>query len=156
MKRPWNIIDTPVYSLATYDGDSVNMNICTYVTAVSMQPKLYAVAVYQNTKTLSNLHASSHAVLQLLHPDQISLVKRLGKRSGFDFNKEHWLQKNGWMNNWDGHKVLNGCAACILLQKNTSLVTGDHELFIFEAIRFKTFSEEVLPFQELITQKIIL
>ena len=32
MKRPWNIISPPVYSLVTYDDEGkVNMNICTYI-----------------------------------------------------------------------------------------------------------------------------
>ena len=156
MKRPWNIIDTPVYSLATYSEDAVNMNICTYVTAISMQPKLYGVAVYQNTKTLHHLQASSIAVLQILHPDQISLVKPLGKKSGFDFDKELYLQKHGWTDTWNDYKVLKGCAAYILLKKTSSVPSGDHTFFIFEATRYKTVFEQVLQFQELITQKIIL
>ena len=45
MKRPWNIISPPVYSLVTYDEEGkVNMNICTYVSAVSMKPKMYSIA----------------------------------------------------------------------------------------------------------------
>ena len=40
MKRPWNIIDLPVYSLLSNDvNGNINMNICTYVSAVSMKPK---------------------------------------------------------------------------------------------------------------------
>ena len=46
MTRPWNLLNLPVYSLATYQGEKVNMNICTYVSAVSMKPKQYMVAVY--------------------------------------------------------------------------------------------------------------
>ena len=80
MKRPWNIIDAAVYSLATYHNDILNMNICTYVTAISMQPKLYAIAVYNHTKTLDNLLQPSSAVLQLLHKEQYKLVKMLGKK----------------------------------------------------------------------------
>ncbi len=156
MKRPWNIIDTPVYSLATYHDDVVNMNICTYVTAISMHPKLYGVAVYQHTKTLQLLQASSTAVLQILHPDQISLVKPLGKKSGFNFDKALYLQKKGWTDTWNEYMILKGCAAYILLNKTSSVASGDHEFFIFEAIRYKTVSEEILQFQELIKQKIIL
>ncbi len=33
VKRPWNIVNMPVYSLATYVDDQLNMNVCTYVTA---------------------------------------------------------------------------------------------------------------------------
>ena len=52
MKRPWNIISPPVYSLVTYDEEGkVNMNICTYVSAVSMKPKIYSIAIDYTTKT---------------------------------------------------------------------------------------------------------
>ncbi len=37
-KRPWNLIDVPVYSLVTRNGDETNMNLCTYVTAIA-KPK---------------------------------------------------------------------------------------------------------------------
>ena len=97
MKRPRNIIDAAVYSLATYHNDTVNMNICTYVTAISMQPKLYAIAVYNHTKTLDNLIQSSSAVLQLLHKDQYKLVKMLGKKE--------MLQSDGFVA-FDKAKVL--------------------------------------------------
>lgn len=156
MKRPWNIIDTPVYSLATYKADAVNMNICTYVTAISMQPKMYAIGVYEKTKTLANLQHNSSAVLQLLHPDQISLVQQLGKKSGFRFNKQSYLHKKGLLDNWNGFTVLKGCAAYLLLQKSSSVLTGDHELYIFDTLKYKTISENVLQFQQLISDKIIL
>ena len=46
MKRPWNIINPPIYSLVTYDEtDNLNMNICSYVSAVSLKPKLYSIAM---------------------------------------------------------------------------------------------------------------
>ena len=55
MKRPWNIISPPVYSLVTYDEHGkVNMNICTYVSAVSMKPKMYSIAIDYTTKTYKN------------------------------------------------------------------------------------------------------
>ena len=71
MKRPWNLIDLPVYSLLTLDEEGViNMNICTYVSAVSMQPKIYSVAIDYKTKTYQNLTNSQVAVLQLLTKEE--------------------------------------------------------------------------------------
>ena len=91
MRRPWNIINTPVYSLATYQNGLVNMNICTYVTAVSRHPKSYIVSIENGSQTLVNLVHSQHAVLQLLTTKQINLIKVLGKRSGTKFNKDRYL-----------------------------------------------------------------
>ena len=81
MQKPWNIPDLPVYSLATYADGMVNMNICTYVTKVSMSPGMYVIAVYEGTKTLENISTSDIAVLQLLHEEQHGLVRLLGKKS---------------------------------------------------------------------------
>ena len=56
MKRPWNIIDLPIYSLQTTDKKgNINMNICTYVSAISIKPKMYSIAIDYNTKTFENL-----------------------------------------------------------------------------------------------------
>ena len=87
MKRPWNITDHPVYSLATYRDGKVNMNITTYAMAVSMKPKRYVVALYHNTRSLENFRSSGKAVLQILTTDHIKLVRYLGKRSGFSVDK---------------------------------------------------------------------
>ena len=92
MRRPWNIINQPVYSLLTKDSlGNINMNICTYVSAVSMNPKIYMIAIYYNTKTYENLINSDSAVLQLLSKDNISLVRGLGKKSGMKIDKDKYL-----------------------------------------------------------------
>ena len=92
MKRPWNIIDSPIYSLQTVDRNGkINMNICTYVTAVSMKPKIYAIAIDYNTLTYKNVKNSNQFVLQLLSKNQIELVKKFGKKSGYKFNKDKFL-----------------------------------------------------------------
>ena len=76
MKRPWNIIDLPVYSLLSNDvNGNINMNICTYVSAVSMKPKIYSIAIDFKTKTYDNLIACDRVVLQLLSKKNISLEK---------------------------------------------------------------------------------
>ena len=67
MKRPWNIINPPIYSLITYDEtDNLNMNICSYVSAVSLKPKLYLIAIDYSTKTYKNLKQNSVVVLQVI------------------------------------------------------------------------------------------
>lgn len=155
MRRPWNLIDSPVYSLATYAGGQVNMNICTYVTAISMEPKIYAIAIYKNTKTLENMQDTEHAVLQFLHPEQFKLVKNLGQRSGVNFNKHRYLSKNNLVENWNGYDVLKNTAARILLQKIDFKETGDHLLFTFKAEKYKSYHPEVLTSEILRIKKII-
>lgn len=155
MRRPWNLIDSPVYSLATYAEGQVNMNICTYVTAISMEPKIYAIAIYKNTKTLENMQDTEYAVLQFLHPEQFKLVKNLGQRSGVNFNKHRYLTKNNLVENWNGYDVLKNTAARILLQKIDFKETGDHLLFTFKAEKYKSYHPEVLTSEILRIKKII-
>ncbi len=157
MRRPWNIVDQPVYSLATYADGHFNMNICTYVTAVSMSPKMYAVAVYHNTKTLFNLQNTDTAVLQLLSTEQIKLVNILGKKSGNNYNKENYLHKKKLITTWQGYPVLENVAALLLLNKKTVIPSGDHELFLFDVVKYTTFREtNILTFKELINKGLIL
>ena len=144
MKRPWNIIDCPVYSLATFCEGKVNMNICTYVTAISMEPKIYAIAIYNETKTLENMLRTDRAILQFLHPDQYKLVRNLGQRSGLSFNKYNYLSKNNLLESWNGYDVLKNASARILLEKIDFTQTGDHVLFTFKTEKYKSYHSEVL------------
>ena len=66
MKRPWNIIDLPVYSLLSNDvNGNINMNICTYV-CCKYETKIYSIAIDFKTKTYDNLISCDRVVLQLL------------------------------------------------------------------------------------------
>lgn len=158
MKRPWNIVDVPVYSLATYTDTSVNMNICTYVSAVSMSPKLYMIAIDYHTKSFENLRQKDRAILQLLHSTHAPLVKLLGKKSGQRIDKEKQLDRKDMLTTWDERKVLRNASAYLsLVIKDSTNIGGDHELFYFEVEKsVSKSSENILMFQELIKQGIIL
>ncbi|CAN5370324.1 hypothetical protein BH10BAC4_BH10BAC4_19100 [soil metagenome] len=155
MKRPWNLANIPVYSLATYDGGRVNMNICTYVSAVSMDPKRYMVAVYRNTKSLFNLEQSNTAVLQLLGKEHLALVNVLGKKSGKKYNKEQYLTKKKQLQIWDDKLVLSNCAAWVKLEKRWAKDAGDHIVFLFEVAAFKTNHDNLLMLDDLREKKLV-
>ena len=154
MKKPWNLANIPVYSLATYDQQhKVNMNLCTYVSAVSMHPKLFAIGVYQNTRTLMNLRTSETAILQWLNPSHLSVAKHLGFESGKDFDKEIYLSKKNFLVEWEGNSILKNLSAIAHLKRISSMVTGDHELFIFEVLKAKTFQNDLLYLNHLREKK---
>ena len=155
MKKPWNIPNLPVYSLASYHNNEVNMNICTYVTPISMNPKLYAVAVYKETKTLENLSNSEFVVLQLLHTSHFNLVRKLGQTSGINYNKEKYLHKKELLTKWGDHTILKNIAASVLLKKVNHQLSGDHYLFIFEAIKYKSNHTDYLTIEDLRKRKIV-
>jgi flavin reductase (DIM6/NTAB) family NADH-FMN oxidoreductase RutF len=155
MKRPWNLADLPIYSLATYDGEKVNMNICTYVSAVSMKPKRYMVAVYHDTQSLDNILKSKTAVLQLLGKEHISLVNVLGKKSGQLYDKQAYLIKKKQLEVWNDKKVLTSCAGLMELEKRWSKEAGDHTMFLFDVKRFQTNHKKVLMLDDLREKKLI-
>ena len=158
MRRPWNMINIPVYSLATYDNGNVNMNICTYVTPISLKPKQYIVGLYHNTKTLENLKSGSIAILQILNKEHLSLVNLLGKKSGYKISKEKILDNKNLITDWNKHKVLIGCNAYLLMENIASYESnGDHDIYHFNVKSFKTIREEnILMLQDLIDDNIIL
>lgn len=149
MKRPWNLANIPVYSLATYDGDRMNMNICTYVSAVSMKPKRYMVAVYHNTQSLENILKSKTAILQILGKKHLSLVNVLGKKSGLRYDKQTYLTKKKCLETWNDKSVLTDCAGLMELEKLWSKDAGDHSMFLFDVKQFQTNHENVLMLDDL-------
>ena len=155
MKRPWNLSNLPVYSLATYDGGRVNMNICTYVSAVSMTPKRYMVAVYHNTQSILNTQKSNTAVLQLLSQQHLPLVNVLGKKSGKRYDKHSYLIKKKLVGTWEGMPVLSNCAAWVKLEKLWAKEAGDHTMYLFDVVAFKTNHEDVLTLDHLREKKLI-
>ncbi|MFN9595923.1 MAG: flavin reductase [Bacteroidota bacterium] len=156
MRKPWNIPDFPVYSLSTQKAGKGNMNICTYVSAVSMKPKVYMIAAYQNTQTLINLESSDTAVLQLLEQSQFGLIKHLGKMSGTRFDKIAWLRKRGLLSDWIGFPVISNVCSLVFLKKIKVLrLEGDHVLFLFSVEKHKSFSENYLTTNILKNKNII-
>lgn len=158
MRRPWNIAESQVYSLATYSEGRANMNICTYVSVVSKNPRLYAIAIDYQSRTYINLLQEGTAVLQILSVHNIKMVGYLGKKSGNAFDKQKYLESNDVLCTWKNYKVLQNANAYLELSIHKRLdVGGDHELFVFGIINSKTNSEKnILTFQELIRQNIIL
>lgn len=158
MRRPWNLVDLPVYSLASYHEEGFNMNICTYVSAISLKPKLYMVSVYKGTHTLTLLKNNPDFVLQLLHQTQAGLVRALGKRHGNQFDKQRYLENKKQLALWLDRPVLKDCCALLWLEAADHLETkGDHELFICKVKKSKVINETaVLTTQHLIKNNIIL
>ena len=156
MKRPWNRTDLPVYSISSKFKDSHNLNICTYVSGASMDPKRMSVAIYKDTKTLELAELEKMIVLQLLSKDQINLVKQLGFKSGKSIDKISYLEKKGLVTEWNDFKVLGNALAYILLKQHSRIDSGDHVLFLFDVMGFLNNRDaEGLTLNELRRKKII-
>lgn len=158
MRKAWNIPVQTVFSLATFDREGIlNMNICTYVTGVSMTPKRFAIAVYKNTKTLENLKLNDLAYLQVLNEVHAPLVKLLGKQSGLKVNKYARLRKNNCLQRYEDIELLTSLNAFMQLKMISSNDVGDHILCVFDVMKSRSFSEEaVLTNQYLMAKGFIL
>ena len=139
--RPWNRVAQPVYSLSTTKDGKINMNICTYVSPLTMKPKQFMLGVYHNTQTWHNLKQTNQALLQVLSQDQSSLVRTLGKKSGQSYDKHSYLQsKVAYTKNL---AYLTDCLAYIHLQTQSWIPESDHDLVIAKVISWKNIQEGV-------------
>jgi flavin reductase (DIM6/NTAB) family NADH-FMN oxidoreductase RutF len=140
-KKPWNRINLPVYSISSRAGAAENMHICTYVSAVSMQPKRMMVAIYHGTKTLELVEQNPHFVLQLLAAYQYNLVNQLGKQSGHTVPKIERLHKRKLLTVWNGFCILKEALAVMELKVINKLEAGDHCMFLCDVVAHKNINE---------------
>ncbi|MFT4260942.1 MAG: flavin reductase [Candidatus Woesearchaeota archaeon] len=134
MKRPWNRVDEQVYSLYT-DKNEPNMNICTYVTPISLKPKAILIAIYKGTYTYDNL--SKRCLLQYLTSSQAKYVRKLGYKKG------PGKLKNLPIKEYKGLKYIEGCNAIVELELLSKSKGLDHDLFLFKVLSYKNLADEV-------------
>ncbi|MFN5423376.1 MAG: flavin reductase family protein [bacterium] len=136
MKRPWNRVDLPIYSISSCHQQESNMHICTYVSAVSMDPKRMMVAIYKGTKTIELVKKNPHFVLQLLSRSQFNLIKLLGQSSGHQIDKISRLNKRGLLSTWKEFDVLKDALAYMELTTIETLDAGDHIMHLCNMVSF--------------------
>ena len=156
MKRPWNRTDLPVYSISSKHLEEFNLNICTYVSGASMSPKRMTVAIYKDTKTLELAKKEKSIVLQLLSSKQINLIKTLGFKTGYKYDKVAYLEKKGLIEEWEKFKILKDALAYIHLHQKEELDAGDHILFLYDVVGFyNNLDAKELTLNQLRMKKII-
>lgn len=134
MKKPWNRVDLPVYSVSSRHGTDENMHICTYVSAVSMEPKRFMVALYKGTRTLELATAERRFVLQLLAEGDHGLIALLGRQSGHQVDKLARLRKRNLTTQWKGFTVLSNAAAWLEMDIIGEMDAGDHIMMLCNVI----------------------
>jgi flavin reductase (DIM6/NTAB) family NADH-FMN oxidoreductase RutF len=161
MKKPWNRVNSPVYSISSKADGEQNMHIITYATAVSMQPKQFVVALYNGIKTLELVNKNTHFVLQVLSSSQYNLIKLLGQQSGYRVNKIQLLTKRKLIKEWNGFMVLTDALAWIELKGiplpvPTQYQQPDHQIFLCDLVTYKNVNTgEPLTLEILREKKII-
>jgi len=155
-KKPWNRVNLPVYSISSGNEEQNNMNIITYVTAISMQPKRFICGIYHGTKTLENVESSGSFVLQLLSDQQVNLVNLLGKQTGRTVPKIQRLQKRKELMMWNEFPVLKNALALMKMKVVESMEGGDHKVFLCDVVDYINLNEgEVLTLDHLREKKLI-
>lgn len=164
MKRPWNLINVPVYSVSSRKDYITNMNICTYVSAVSMEPKRYMVAVYHNTQTIENIQNKNEFVLQLLAESQYGLVRNFGQKSGKMFDKQGFLNRKNQNKIaekenpyaivfWNNFEVLSNAVSLILLKPIQIIPAGDHDMYLCDVVSFENLNDSSILTLDVLRQK---
>ena len=143
MRKLWNRPDDAVWSLSTLSADGVpNMNICTYVSAISLDPKLLMVAVYHGTQTRTNIAVGGTVLLQLLSQELAPVVRVCGQMSGKTINKIARLQKRYDIQQVDGFSYFKAAAGYMTLEIEQIIKTsGDHDLLISKVIKAKNLAD---------------
>lgn len=146
MRKIWNRPADAVWSLSTQSETGIgNMNICTYVSAVSLDPKLMMVAVYTGTQTLDNCMIGGTVLLQLLTEQLAPVVRVCGQKSGKDINKIDRLAKRYALQQHKGLAYFSDAAGFIELEIEQMVgTTGDHVLLIGKVMHGKNILDAVL------------
>ena len=154
--KPWNRVDGPIYSLSTAAHGKGNLNICSYVTPISMKPKRYIVGVYKGTKTLENLESNPVGILNFMTDKMSNLVNLLGKKSGHKIDKIKKLGDRIQLTE-EGLFTLNGSLATVRLKFTTRMDGGDHWAWLAEVVSHENHnSDKPLTLEYLKRKKIIL
>jgi len=154
--KPWNRVDGPIYSLSTLARGKRNLNICSYVTPVSMKPKRYIVGVYKGTKTLENLESNPVGILNFMTVEMAHLVNLLGKKSGHKIDKTKRLGDQVELTE-DGFAVLSKSLATVRLKFTERIDGGDHWVWLADAVSFENRNKiKPLTLDYLKRKKIIL
>lgn len=120
------------------------MNIATYLTPISMEPKLISIGVYHGTKTRASLTLGSVCLVQLLGEAQAPLVPLLGKESGHQVDKLARLAKRGVAVavTKEGLPFLQDALGYLVLKITSAHeVGGDHTIMVGEVLRSKYGTE---------------
>ncbi len=144
MRKLWNRPDGAVWSLATSSKAGVpNMNICTYVTAVSLEPKLMLVAVYRDTQTLSNIRLGERVILQLLTEPLAPVVRVCGQLSGKEIDKIARLSKRYELTkSGDIYYFVKAAGYVELIIEQLTETSGDHYLLVGAVSRSKNLTTD--------------
>jgi flavin reductase (DIM6/NTAB) family NADH-FMN oxidoreductase RutF len=125
-------LTTGVYVVGVAHEGRSNAFTAAWVTQVSFEPLLVALAVNPENLSYSLLKQSGTFVLNLLRRDQLDLARHFGTESGRKLDK---LAGQRWRPGSLGAPILQDAAAYLECRMTGATFAGDHELVLGQAVR---------------------
>jgi flavin reductase (DIM6/NTAB) family NADH-FMN oxidoreductase RutF len=139
MKKEWvdafGRMTYGIYVLTTAFENRVNGMIASWVSQVSYEPPLIAVAVHTNRSCHLLIEGSGHFALHVLGKSQ--------KQQAYQFlsaEPEKKFDGIGWHTGIGGSPVLSNCLAFFECRLETRIRPGNHTVFIGEVIDSRVVS----------------
>jgi flavin reductase (DIM6/NTAB) family NADH-FMN oxidoreductase RutF len=140
MKNDWvRAFGTMTYGIylltASHDG-RINGMMASWVSQISYEPPLIAVAVHKNRFSHELIEKSGRFALHVLREEQKKLVaKFMGSEPETKFSGIEWQPGQ------TGCPILKDCVACFECTLRTSIEPGNHTLFIGEVVDAQVISD---------------
>ena len=134
MSRPLELfrrLSTGVYVIGVSHGGRSNAFTAAWLTQVSFDPLLIALAINPKNFSLDLLQQSGVFVLNVLKRHQLHLARHFGTQSGRDLDK---LAEQRWRPGTLGAPILHEAAAYLECRVTRSINAGDHEIVLGEAV----------------------
>ena len=132
-----------VYIVSGKRGDAINALTCAWVTSVSIDPPLVAVAIGKPRFTHDFVKEGNAFAVSVLAQGQEDIGRHFGRVSGRDEDKfsryEHESKSTG-------APILKDCAAWLDCRLIHSYDAGDHTIFVGEVIDAGTSGKQPLVF----------
>lgn len=140
MKTEWirifGTMTNGVYVLTTALEGRINGMIASWVSQVSYDPPLIAVAVHENRFSHGLVRESGLFALHVLGRHQKMMVSRF-----MASDPEAKFSGIGWKPGQTGCPILEDCAACFECRITTSIQPGNHTVFIGEVVNAMMISD---------------
>lgn len=125
---------------STWRGMS-NAATISWLTSLSMDPPLLAIAVHSERHTADMIQASEEFVINIPSPAMMKQTAYLGAVSGVDSAKLEEADLKTFRGMRVGAPLIEGCLAWIECGLRDVQQTGDHLLFVAEVVKVQALSE---------------
>jgi flavin reductase (DIM6/NTAB) family NADH-FMN oxidoreductase RutF len=133
---------TGVYVVGVAQGGRSNAFTATWITEVSFDPPLLALAINPEHASYPLLEKSGAFVVNVLHEAQLELARHFGTQSGRDTDKLTGIRTRP---SRDGAPVLLEAAGYLECRVIGSMPAGDHELIVARAVGGDLLAGDAAP-----------